>query len=160
MTDRASHQEIGRRIEALLERRGLTHEALAERVGVDVGTVGRWVRGEQQIRSRNLAKVADALDVELYELRSAAPQPTAAPGTGHSGRDLRTVDFVTWLADNSDEDFADLYQAVADRADQIEARPTASRHSKSYTRAKVSRQDLTDAVADYYDLSHEGAHLY
>ena len=160
MTDRASHQEIGRRIEALLDRRGLTHEALAERVGVDVGTVGRWVRGEQQIRSRNLAKVGDALDVELYELRSAAPQPNAAPGTGHSERDLRTVDFITWIADNSDQDFADLYQAVADRADQLEARPTASRHSKSYTRAKVSRQDLTAAVADYYDLSHEGAHLY
>lgn len=160
MTDRASDDEIGRRIDALTTRRGFTHEALAEQVGVDVGTVGRWIRGEHQIRQRNLAKLASALDVELHELISPTPQPTSPGSGGGAERDLRTIDFIAWLADNSDSDFADLYQAVADRAEQIEARPTASRHSKSYTRAKVSRQDLTAAVADYYDLADEDAQLY
>lgn len=160
MAERATREEVGRRIEALILRRNLTHEALAEQIGVDVGSIGRWTRGEVDIRSKNLAKLAEALDVEAHDLIARVAE-VELPGRNQSlQRELRTVPFVAWLAETSQRDFAEIYQAVADRVDQLEARPTASRYSKSHARARVTRQQLVDAVADYYDLPDNGCSLY
>lgn len=53
----------------LRDGRALTQERLAELIGVDVGTVGRWERGRQDLRARNLAALADALQVPLATIR-------------------------------------------------------------------------------------------
>ena len=160
MTERATREEVGRRIEALILKRNLTHEALAELIGVDVGTIGRWTRGEVDIRSKNVAKLASALEVEAHDLMAPAVEAGLSDQSQRPQRELRTIAFVAWLADTAQRDFAEIYQAVADRANQLESRPTASRYSKSHARARVSRQQLVDAVADYYDLPANGCDLY
>lgn len=55
---------IGERITAARTRKGMSQQALADRVGASLRSVGNWERG-QQISTRNLIKLSDALGVDL-----------------------------------------------------------------------------------------------
>jgi DNA-binding XRE family transcriptional regulator len=71
---------------ALAERRGIcghSQEALAQALGVELTTVGRWERGETSPQPWARRKLADALAVSLEELDRllSEGQPTKAVGT-------------------------------------------------------------------------------
>jgi hypothetical protein len=84
------------------------------------------------------------------------PTPVAAD------RDLRTVDFVAWLADHSAASFRETYDAVAARAHDLDAAPAATGHARGHALARVGRSDVAAALDAYYDASHPGGecHLY
>jgi hypothetical protein len=84
------------------------------------------------------------------------PTPVAAD------RDLRTVDFVAWLADHSAASFRETYDAVAARAHDLDAAPAATGHARGHALARVGRRDVAAALDAYYDASHPGGecHLY
>ncbi|MGB5760294.1 MAG: helix-turn-helix transcriptional regulator [Acidimicrobiales bacterium] len=74
----------------LRRSRGMSQQELADRLGVDAGTVGRWERGEQDIRERNKAALAAALDLtmrQLFELSLTGDDGTGmyASPSGPSG---------------------------------------------------------------------------
>ena len=150
----------GRRLAELRIARGLTQEMLAEAIGVDPGTLARWERGAQRIRYRNEAALAQALGVELIELRPARAGGSVSSAGSVVDRDLRVVEFVSWLAANSDKSYGDAYQAVVAAADRIEASPHSKKHTKRHTRAVVTREDLVAAVKSYYDIEESGHQLY
>jgi transcriptional regulator with XRE-family HTH domain len=129
---------------------------LADRLGVDVGTVARWERGAQGIRPRNLAAIAEVLGVTLEELRTGE-KVVASVET--SGRDLRTVEMVAWLAEAAGRSFTETYELVCKAVDRVEARSAADKYARNYARASIGRQELVDAVADYYQVD-EGDGLY
>ncbi len=56
----------------LRKARGLSQRELAERVGVDTTTVGRWERGKQSIRDGNSAALAAALELTMRQLSELA----------------------------------------------------------------------------------------
>ncbi|MEM7272667.1 MAG: helix-turn-helix domain-containing protein [Actinomycetota bacterium] len=144
--------EQAERVVVLRQERGLTQQALADRLGVDVGTVARWERGAQGIRPRNLAAIAEVLDVPLEELRTGTrPRPAATTPS----RDLKTVEMVAWLAEAGGRAFAETYDLVCQAADRIEARSAADQYGRNYARAGIGRQELVDAVADYYQVGEE-----
>lgn len=58
----------GREIRQLRRRAGLTQEALAERLGVDQGTVSRWERGVERPRPRRLSLVRQLLLVDAEQI--------------------------------------------------------------------------------------------
>jgi transcriptional regulator with XRE-family HTH domain len=58
-----SASEIGRQIKELREKRGLTQAELAAKIGVGVGTVSRWERGERSPMAREYANAMAALGV-------------------------------------------------------------------------------------------------
>ncbi|MGH3927074.1 MAG: helix-turn-helix transcriptional regulator, partial [Pseudonocardiaceae bacterium] len=64
-----------------MHKRSRTQETLAEFVGVEPTTVGRWERGETCPQAWSRPKLADALQVPLEELDSllAEGQPVKAP---------------------------------------------------------------------------------
>ncbi len=138
----------GERIAQLRRERGLTQEMLAEAVGVDTGTIARWERGAQQIRPRNEAALAAALGIGLGEVD--------AP----SKRELRSVEFVSWLADNSDQSFESIYQSVCAAADQIGRESTSAKHASAYARGSIDRDQLAEAVAGYYGKPPEPYRYY
>ena len=158
MNGELSAEERGRLIAQLRDKLGLSQDDLGEQLGVDGGTVARWERGAQQIRSRNLVALADALGVPQDTLRTGVlPQPRPVEV---SERDLKTVDMVAWLAETSGEPFEDIYQAVSSGIDRLESESKATRYQRDHSRAQITRLDLAQAVADYYDVPSGDHKLY
>jgi hypothetical protein len=62
--------------------------------------------------------------------------------TGHSDRALRTVEFMSWIADQSNLAFDDVYVAVAELADKLAVEPAVERAAKEHARATVSRAKI------------------
>jgi hypothetical protein len=75
--------------------------------------------------------------------------------TGHSDRALRTVEFMSWIADQSNLAFDDVYVAVAELADKLAVEPAVERAAKEHARATVSRAKIVEAVQRYYDAPTE-----
>lgn len=59
---------IGRNIARLRKRIGLSQEKLAEQAGLHRTYVGAVERGERNISVKNLAKIAQALNIDPYIL--------------------------------------------------------------------------------------------
>ena len=60
--------ELGRIIRRLRSERGYSQEAFANLVGLHRTYMGGVERGERNIGVRNLARIADALDIQLCDL--------------------------------------------------------------------------------------------
>lgn len=54
-------------IRAAMQSRGVTHQALADAVGMQRQHITRWLSGKRRIGDDKLAAIADALDLELRE---------------------------------------------------------------------------------------------
>lgn len=66
--DLAISQDLGKRIRARREKRGISQEALAGLVGVCTGTVQQWEYGHIRPYPANLFALADALDCSVEDL--------------------------------------------------------------------------------------------
>ena len=66
--------KFGRRIRELRKQQGLTQEKLAERAGLHHTYVGAIERGEQNVSLKNIAKIAQALGVEVGEFFPFTPK--------------------------------------------------------------------------------------
>ena len=62
--------ELGRRVRALREERGMSQEKLAEKAKVHRTYVGSLERGERNVALINIVRLAHALDVDPSELVS------------------------------------------------------------------------------------------
>ena len=58
-------QVVGARIRALRQQKGWTQEELGGRADLDFTTIGGAERGEKSLSLKSLARVADALGVDL-----------------------------------------------------------------------------------------------
>lgn len=78
----ALHQEIGNRIRALRQERGLTQDGLATAVEVSRSAVAQWETGRAGQLGSHLAAIARTLDVGVdYLLHGTDPHaPTVATG--------------------------------------------------------------------------------
>ena len=57
---------LSQRLKELREEKGLSKQALSKALQIGVGsTLCRWERGEQDITSNNLIKLADFFDVTI-----------------------------------------------------------------------------------------------
>lgn len=72
----ATPRALGAEIKALRDARGLSQEDLARKVGVGTGTISTWERDDSQPRRKNLAKLAEALDVPVGRFGPASPAPS------------------------------------------------------------------------------------
>jgi len=59
---------LGRRIQSIREKRGLTQEELEERSGVNTKYISAIERGQKNVTVKTLEKIAKGLDINLYEL--------------------------------------------------------------------------------------------
>jgi transcriptional regulator with XRE-family HTH domain len=147
--------------------RGLTKKALAEQMAYDRTYVSHIERGnlpptrDFTERAEQVLETGGALWAcwEALTVAKANPQlATIEPAP--SDRELRTVEFVSWIADHSSLDFATAYQAVAATADQLETETAATRHARAHQHAAVTRADLAAAVTNYYGPPPDGYAMY
>jgi hypothetical protein len=87
----------------------------------------------------------------------------AEPIASERQRDLKVSPFVAWVADHSALSFQEAYGAVVEGVDRITARGPADRYAEVHRRAQITREQLAQALADYYvDASPDelGARFY
>lgn len=63
-------QEFGTMIREAREQKGLTHEALANRIGVYYQGLSYWERGIKLPDAISFLKLADVLDLDVKEITS------------------------------------------------------------------------------------------
>lgn len=61
-------KRFGDRVRTLRKKTGLSQEAFADRCGLDRSYVGGIERGERNVSLRNIALVAQSLDISISEL--------------------------------------------------------------------------------------------
>lgn len=59
---------LGKRIQTIREKAGLTQEQLEEKTGVNTKYISAIERGQKNITIKTLEKITKGLNVELYEL--------------------------------------------------------------------------------------------
>ncbi|MBS5909580.1 MAG: helix-turn-helix transcriptional regulator [Paenibacillus macerans] len=68
MTDKKVLKLVGARVRVLRKEKGLSQEALGEKGGFHFSYIGQVERGEKNVSLVNLAKIAEALEVNLIQL--------------------------------------------------------------------------------------------
>ncbi|WP_342428613.1 helix-turn-helix transcriptional regulator [Paenibacillus sp. FSL L8-0158] len=68
MEDKEVLKLVGARIRALRKEKGLSQESLGEKGGFHFSYIGQIERGEKNVALINIAKIANALDVNLIQL--------------------------------------------------------------------------------------------
>ena len=116
----------------------------------------RWLAGQVATVPRpSVCRVIEAefgYPTERLLQAEGAQRTEKLPGVGvGSDRVLRTVDFISWLAEQSNVRFDDLYIAVAERTVSLEAEPAAQRASRVHAKARISRAETAQAVRDCYE---------
>ena len=121
---------------------------------LSVRQLDRWLASQVATVPRpSVCRVIEAefgYPTELLLQPEAARATRISCGTSGSDRQLRTVHFVSWLAEQSNVAFDDLYVAVAERAERLEAEPAARRASRDHAKARISRGEMAQAVRDCY----------
>lgn len=79
-------------IELVRKRRGLSRQAVADRVGTSMQTIYRLERGEQRVTTDWLERLAGALDVEPAELLGDAPESLQSPAKPQVAAPSRSKD--------------------------------------------------------------------
>lgn len=116
----------------------------------------RWLKGDVSsdgVRPAN-ARVAEAefgwptarllsADQRPADHRVARPEP-------HEDQELRTGEFVAWIAEHSALSYEAAYTAVAETAARIASVSPITRATRDHARSHVDRARLADALAVYY----------
>jgi transcriptional regulator with XRE-family HTH domain len=87
MNEAGTEPNVGHRLRALREDRGLTQRALADACGLSANAVGLIERGESSPSVSTLQRLAMALDVSMAELFT---EPEAAPSAVLVRKDQRS----------------------------------------------------------------------
>ena len=117
----------------------------------------RWLAGDvvslDGARPANV-RVAEAefgwpIDA-LLAADQRSPDRPDIPLEPQGTRELRTDEFISWVAAHSDLTYEAAYRAVAEGADQFASVPPVVRASREHARSQVGRAQIADAVAAYY----------
>ncbi len=68
-------RQVGARIRAFRDRKGLTQDQLGDLVGVREKTISRWETGRHQAVLANIKALAEALDVDVQDITGQLPAP-------------------------------------------------------------------------------------
>ncbi|MDQ0087596.1 transcriptional regulator with XRE-family HTH domain [Paenibacillus anaericanus] len=96
MTEKEILKLVGARIKALRKEQGLSQEALGEKGGFHFSYIGQIERGEKNVSLLSLAKVANALEVNVAQIFAYAYEESEQI-------DVNIQDIVTMLRESSPE---------------------------------------------------------
>ena len=94
---RLDKESVGRRVAEVRSARGLSQEALADRLHVSRQTVSNWERGKTLVDVQSLATMADELGCPLSELLGEEQLQAAREGTKAARRELKIIYVVLAL---------------------------------------------------------------
>jgi len=155
------------------EHRGLTKGALATLMTYDRSYVSQ-IEGCHLPPTEDFTRRAEAvLDTggalwQRWEAYSLAKVRGNRPlrrswRSGEEPRELRTGEFIAWVADHSQISFEEAYEAVAARVDQLMVEAPSRRHAEAHRRSRVTREQFAQALVAYYgdpSIGENGATFY
>jgi transcriptional regulator with XRE-family HTH domain len=167
--------QLGAELRRRREGAGLTQIALGDRIRYHRSYVSQVESGDQVPAEQFILQAEKALNAggqlhalfrELHQEREARRQEThterwraatgdrlrAAPVAPGPGRELRTLEFVSWVAEHSSLTFEEAYGAVVAEATQLEQQPPAVRYAAHHRRSRITREQLAQALVAYYEL--------
>jgi transcriptional regulator with XRE-family HTH domain len=165
MTQRVQTAEELQYLQALRtwrERRRLSKADLARAIAYDPSRVSHIEAGRQPPTEEFTRQVEAALQTggELWERWEAIATSRFGLTARPRERELRTVEFVSWLADHSDASFPTVYASVCALVERSEAEPPSIRHSRSHARRHAARDQLARAVVAHYSPQPELGSFY
>jgi transcriptional regulator with XRE-family HTH domain len=146
------------------ERRRLSQKAFAEQVAYDRTYVSHIENGNQEPTEDFTRQAEGVLQTggrlwALWEAHRVA-RSTGNPRPAIPQRDLRTVDFVAWLAEHSDAGFEECYEAVSVHSVLLDNEPPAARYAREHARRQITRDQLAQALTDYYGRTTPAGAFY
>ena len=103
--------QIGQKIKTARVKKGLTQEALAEKVGVQKSAVAKWENGRvSEIRRSNLLKLAKVLSIDPNSLLDNAEEEQEKPAINNGITENQRL--LIELAKNVPDDKAELLLQV------------------------------------------------
>lgn len=103
--------QIGQKIKTARVKKGLTQEALAEKVGVQKSAVAKWENGRvSEIRRSNLLKLAKVLNIDPNSLLDNVEEEQEKPATNNGLTENQIL--LIELAKNVPDDKAELLLQV------------------------------------------------
>jgi len=120
----------------------------------------RWLAGDVSsldgARPANV-RVAEAefgwpIDLLLVADKRPQSRPEWSPRSAEI-RELRTNDFISWLASHSALDFEETYRLVAGATDELAVTPPVVRATREHARSQFGRESIAETVAEYYGSS-------
>lgn len=99
------------RLASLRDTRKLNNTKISELLDINVNTVGRWVRGETQPSSLNLARLAEVLKTSVDYLVGSTDNPAPAP--------RRKIELTEWefnlVEASRTDDYKEIMRLLANR---------------------------------------------
>jgi len=117
----------------------------------------RWLAGDvvslDGVRPANIRVAEAEFGWPIDSLLAADRRPPArldSPPEPQEVRELRTNEFISWVAAHSTLSYEAAYRAVAERADEFASVSPVIRAAGEHARSHVGRAQIARAVADYY----------
>ena len=159
----SEHEAAGyaRELRRWRELRGLSMRALAELMAYDRSYVSHIEGCNQPPTEHFTRRAEEVLNAGgalwgQWEALTTARALTVDGESPVSSRELRTAEFVAWLADHSASSFREAYDAVAAQAHRLDAESPSALSDRGHERARVTRAQVADAIATYYQGMPDG----
>lgn len=141
-------------IKRLMEEQGLSQPKLSEKAGIAFGTLSRILRGKQDLTIQTAEKIANALDLSIYDLTEIDYSPVNTSVRGYlefNGEIKRINSFkeVEAFVRKYREDVLELPKKVKDDA-KLE-----KENSKIAKKNQVKKWDIVLDRIDTYDCTRE-----
>jgi hypothetical protein len=160
-----SERDMGAVIRIFRRWTGASQTDISVLTGVPQPDVSDLERGARHVTAMELfERLADGLRIPRPLLGLAERQPDTSPQQRVATEaliDVRSVSFIEWIAEHSSLGVRDAHDRLTARIGEIRNLPESERHQRTYTRGRLTRDQLVAALEQYYAASsHEGYGLY
>lgn len=130
----AEEQAIGRRIQALRKRRGMTQAQFAAALGLTQALVSHYERGAVRVHGALVAEMARALATSTDEILGLKASESGSGEAGVSARTMRRLQRIIELKPEDQRAVLKYLEALLERAKPHTTRtPVAARRSSART---------------------------
>jgi hypothetical protein len=159
-----SGRDMGAVIRIFRRWTGASQTDISVLTGVPQPDVSDLERGARHVTAMELfERFADGLRIPrpLLGLAERYPDTSPQPMATEAAIDIRSVDFIEWIAEHSNLSVREAHDRLIARIGENRNLPESVRHQRAYTRGRLTRDQLVAALERYYAASsHEGYGLY
>jgi transcriptional regulator with XRE-family HTH domain len=148
-----SERDIGSVIRIFRKWTGASQSDISVLTGVPQPDVSDLERGVRHVTALEVfERIADGLSIPrpLLGLAEQADVSLPSPAASVSPLDLRSIDFVEWIADHSNLSVREAYDRLAARISAFQNLSDSVRYQRAYARARLTRDQLVAALERYY----------
>jgi hypothetical protein len=151
-----SERDIGTVIRIFRKWTGASQTDISVLTGVPQPDVSDLERGIRHVTALEVfERIADGLSIPrtLLGLAEQVPSSLHSPAAPVSPLELRSIDFVEWIADHSNLTVGEAYDRLAARIGDIQNLSDSVRYQRAYARARLTREQLVAALERYYSAA-------